>query len=105
MVIYESAELQFFIPYLVVTFQDKNGKQLSVEVAIMMKLEGTSAPVSLLDWYDLDLELVLVMERPVPAIDLSDYIEVNGGSLSEEKAKVSCRSILVMEPLPLHDQH
>lgn len=77
-------------------FQDKNGRQLSIEVAIMLKLEGTPAPVSLLDWYDLNQELILVMERPVPAMDLSDYIELNGGSLSEEKAKVSCRSILVM---------
>uniref|UniRef100_A0A671TP39 non-specific serine/threonine protein kinase n=1 Tax=Sparus aurata TaxID=8175 RepID=A0A671TP39_SPAAU len=81
---------------------DKNGKQLSVEVAIMMKLEGTSAPVSLLDWYDLDLELVLVMERPVPAIDLSDYIEVNGGSLSEEKAKVSSKKQALKERHVFH---
>ncbi|KAM8740996.1 serine/threonine-protein kinase pim-1-like [Acanthopagrus schlegelii] len=73
---------------------DKNGRQLSVEVAIMLKLEGTPAPVSLLDWYDLNQELILVMERPVPAIDLSDYIEVNGGSLSEEKAKIILKQLV-----------
>ena len=59
-----------------VMFQDKNGKEISVEVAIMLKLDagtqgsvGTSAPVSLLDWsdldwYNLDQELILVLERP-----------------------------------------
>lgn len=76
-------------------FQDNNGKQLSVEVAIMLKLAGgqtgsvgKSAPVSLLDWYDLDRELILVLERPVPSQDLYKYIEVNGGSLQEQEAKV-----------------
>jgi len=50
---------------------------------------GTSVPVSLLDWYDLDLELILVLERPVPCDDLFNYIEDNGGALEEEEAKVS----------------
>ncbi|XP_039457115.1 serine/threonine-protein kinase pim-1-like [Oreochromis aureus] len=52
---------------------DENGKRLSVEVAIMLKLAGeaegsvgTSAPVSLLEWFDLGKELILVLERPVP---------------------------------------
>ncbi|KAL7389343.1 hypothetical protein ABVT39_002090 [Epinephelus coioides] len=47
-----------------------------------------SAPVSLLDWYDLDQELILVLERPVPALDLLKYAKDNGGSLQEEEAKV-----------------
>ena len=62
----------------------------------MLKLEaetqgsvGTSAPVSLLDWYDLDQELILVLERPDPSVDLHKYIEVKGDSLQEEEAKVS----------------
>ncbi|TMS13889.1 Serine/threonine-protein kinase pim-1, partial [Larimichthys crocea] len=44
---------------------DNNGKKISVEVAIMLKLAegttgvGTSASVALLDWYDLDKELIL----------------------------------------------
>uniref|UniRef100_A0A3Q3K1A3 non-specific serine/threonine protein kinase n=1 Tax=Monopterus albus TaxID=43700 RepID=A0A3Q3K1A3_MONAL len=69
-----------------------NGKELPVEVIIMLKLTGESvrAPVSLLDWYDLDQELILVLERPVPSEDLYSYLEVNGGSLEEEKVKVSC---------------
>lgn len=78
-------------------FQDQNGKVLSIEVAIMLKLAaktsgsvGTSAPVSLLDWYDLDQELILVLERPVPSKDLFQYNTDKGGSLQEEEAKVSC---------------
>ncbi|XP_039463619.1 uncharacterized protein LOC116322459 [Oreochromis aureus] len=52
---------------------DESGKKLSVEVAIMVKLAGEaegsvgiSAPVSLLEWFDLGKELILVLERPVP---------------------------------------
>ena len=62
----------------------------------MLKLESTtassvgqSAPVSLLDWYDLQQELILVLERPMPAEDLAHYIEEHGGSLQEDEAKVS----------------
>ncbi|XP_072231745.1 serine/threonine-protein kinase pim-1-like [Leuresthes tenuis] len=73
----------------------KNGRQISVEVAVMLKLEsstassvGHSAPVSLLDWYDVQQELILVLERPMPAEDLANYIEEHGGSLQEDEAKL-----------------
>ncbi|XP_060941178.1 serine/threonine-protein kinase pim-1-like [Limanda limanda] len=78
-----------------------NGKMLPTEVAVMLKLTaekngfvGTSAPVSLLDWYDLGLELVVVMERPVPAIDLSTYIKHKKGSLQDEKAKTIMKQLV-----------
>ncbi|XP_075957603.1 serine/threonine-protein kinase pim-1-like [Anarhichas minor] len=77
---------------------DDDGKELSAEVVIMLKLaaesKGTSAPVSLLDWYDLDQELILVLERPIPAEDLYDYIKVNGGSLDEEEAKIILKQLV-----------
>ncbi|XP_027129630.1 serine/threonine-protein kinase pim-1 isoform X1 [Larimichthys crocea] len=82
------------------THVDNNGKEISAEVDIMLKLaEGrtgvrTSAPVSLLDWYDLGEELILVMERPVPSMDLSDYIQGNGGSLDEEEAKIIVKQLV-----------
>lgn len=102
MIITESMELLSLILHFVVMFQDKDGRQISVEVAIMLKLAagttgsvGTSAPVSLLDWYDLNQELILVLERPVPSEDLHKYIEVNGGSLQEEDAKVCYWRFLV----------
>uniref|UniRef100_A0A8D3C5U4 non-specific serine/threonine protein kinase n=1 Tax=Scophthalmus maximus TaxID=52904 RepID=A0A8D3C5U4_SCOMX len=66
---------------------------MPMEVAIMLKLAGrkkgsvgASAPVSLLDWYDLGQELILVLERPFPSEDLSTYIFENGGSLQEKEA-------------------
>ncbi|CAK6970694.1 serine/threonine-protein kinase pim-1-like [Scomber scombrus] len=75
---------------------DEIGNQLSVEVAMMSKLRsaGHSAPVSMLDWYDLDEELILVLERPVPAVDLYEYIEANRGSLQEEEAMTRLKQLL-----------
>ncbi|XP_044226822.1 serine/threonine-protein kinase pim-1-like isoform X2 [Thunnus albacares] len=73
---------------------DKNGNQLSVEVAVMLKLGMTESAVSLLDWYDLDKELILVLERPVPSVDLFTYNEINGGCLEEEEAKIILKQLL-----------
>ncbi|KAF3692530.1 Serine/threonine-protein kinase pim-1 [Channa argus] len=80
---------------------DRNGKKVSVEVAVMLKLAagraesmGTAAPVSLLDWYDLGQELILVLERPVPCIDLDSYIGLKGGCLQEEEAKIILKQLL-----------
>ena len=77
--------------------QEGGKNDLSAEVAIMLKLASItsgsveeSAPVSLLDWYDLDQELILILERPVPCKDLSHYIMANGGYLKEQESKVSC---------------
>ncbi|KAL3977233.1 immunoglobulin superfamily member 9B [Sarotherodon galilaeus] len=101
---------QFYIPGLnaafliihLVIFQDESGKKLSVEVAIMLKLAGeaegsvgTSAPVSLLEWFDLGKELILVLERPVPAVDLQKYKAENGRrTLPEGKAKVILKQLV-----------
>ncbi|KAG8012409.1 hypothetical protein GBF38_020154 [Nibea albiflora] len=65
---------------------DNNGQKVAGEVAIMLKLAieetssvGTSAPVSLLDWYDLDKELILVLKRPDPS---EDVFKDNGKGVS-----------------------
>lgn len=47
-----------------------------------------SAVVSLLDWYDMDKEVLLVMERPVSSSDLYSYLLCNKGPLKEDQAKV-----------------
>lgn len=80
-----------------IILEGKNGKQLSAELAVMSELaaqqKGTvadSAPVELLDWYDLNNELILVLERPVPCQDLFEYCSEKGGYLDEAEAKVSC---------------
>ncbi|XP_037623657.1 serine/threonine-protein kinase pim-1-like [Sebastes umbrosus] len=79
----------------------KNRNTVSVEVAAMLKLAAntsgsaaSSAPVSLLDWYDLEHELILVLERPVPCVDLATYICSKGGSLKEEEAKIIMKQLL-----------
>ncbi|XP_049896958.1 serine/threonine-protein kinase pim-1-like [Epinephelus moara] len=65
---------------------------LPLEAVLMMKvasgphLVGQSAAVTLLDWYDLDQEILLVMERPVPSMDLLDYVN-SCDSLTEDQAK------------------
>lgn len=75
--------------------QAEDGKCLSVEVAIMLELQDgktgqllNSTSVSLLDWYNLQEEQILVLERPIPAQDLFQFIEVNGGVVKEGVAKV-----------------
>ncbi|XP_054591604.2 serine/threonine-protein kinase pim-1-like [Nothobranchius furzeri] len=83
------------------TDADENGWQLSTEVAAMLKLEterdrsiGRSAPISLLDWYNLKKELILVLERPVPAVDLLKYIEKNKKPLDENQAKIIIKQLV-----------
>ncbi|XP_067106422.1 serine/threonine-protein kinase pim-2-like [Osmerus mordax] len=55
---------------------------------------GSQAAVALLDWYELDQELIMVLERPVPAVDLFDYIQERGGFLAEDQAKVILRQLV-----------
>lgn len=54
------------------------------------KAKGPSGVVSLLDWYDLPEELILVLERPAPCLDLIDYLHTCSSSVQEHKAKVGC---------------
>ncbi|XP_061602063.1 serine/threonine-protein kinase pim-2-like [Cololabis saira] len=66
--------------------------QVPLEVPLMMKAAGRpasagkSAVVSFLDWYDLEQEVLLVMERPVPSVDLFTYMVNNHGPLQEDTA-------------------
>ncbi|XP_068442612.1 serine/threonine-protein kinase pim-1-like [Clinocottus analis] len=81
--------------------RDATGKLVSTEVAAMLRLQvrnqgtvGASAPVALLDWYDLDKELILVHERPVPAKDLRQYTQGKGGPIQEDEAKIILRQLV-----------
>ncbi|KAM6989134.1 serine/threonine-protein kinase pim-1-like [Tautogolabrus adspersus] len=64
-----------------------------------LQASGTSATVALLDWYDLDDELILVLERPVPCCDLIDYMNSRRSGLQEHEAKVFAKQLVdaVME--------
>ncbi|XP_037306035.2 pim proto-oncogene, serine/threonine kinase, related 128 [Pungitius pungitius] len=84
--------------YIYCTHVDKDGKQISIEVAVMLKLaadsEAASPHISMLDWYQLDKELILVLERPMPAVDFNNYLIKKGGFLREEEAKVILRQLV-----------
>ncbi|KAK2875603.1 hypothetical protein Q8A73_024031 [Channa argus] len=62
-----------------------------LEVALLLKVKPaaaeTSAVVTLLDWCDLHNELILVLERPVPCMELLDFIITRGYILQEHLAK------------------
>ncbi|XP_067430624.1 uncharacterized protein [Thunnus thynnus] len=67
--------------------------KIPVEVALMHKAAGGPesvgkfAAVSLLDWYYLDQDLILVTERPVPSEVLTTYLDSQGGIIEEQEAK------------------
>ncbi|XP_054893749.1 serine/threonine-protein kinase pim-1-like [Poeciliopsis prolifica] len=81
--------------------KDENGRKMALEVAIMLKLRnlttsssGQLAMVSLLDWYELEEELLLVMERPMPSEDLFVYLDEHEGCLNEEEAKIILKQLV-----------
>uniref|UniRef100_A0A3B3I7H1 non-specific serine/threonine protein kinase n=1 Tax=Oryzias latipes TaxID=8090 RepID=A0A3B3I7H1_ORYLA len=85
-------------------------QQLSGEVAVMLKLRsGTShspssrAPIALLDWYVLPHELILVLERPMPAVDLQTYVEECRDTFGEKEAKMILKQ-LVKAAISLQDK-
>ncbi|XP_037617780.1 serine/threonine-protein kinase pim-2-like [Sebastes umbrosus] len=71
---------------------------LPLEVALLMKLqpaEGeTSAVVSLHDWYELGNELIIILERPVPCMDLHNYIKSRESPLQEDEVKIIARQLV-----------
>ncbi|XP_042356761.1 serine/threonine-protein kinase pim-2-like [Plectropomus leopardus] len=89
----------------------QDGKEFKVidEVALMVKAAGgaesagTSAAISLLDCFDLEEELILVMERPTPSMDLYRYRRAKGGYLQEDEAKIILKQ-MVDAALDMH-QH
>ncbi|XP_054893652.1 serine/threonine-protein kinase pim-2-like [Poeciliopsis prolifica] len=83
---------------VVIKHKDENGRELAMEAVIMLKLRSATVPqlamVSLLDWYDLDQELILVMERPMFAEDLLVYLKERGGCLNEKEAKIILKQLV-----------
>uniref|UniRef100_A0A3P9HQT6 non-specific serine/threonine protein kinase n=1 Tax=Oryzias latipes TaxID=8090 RepID=A0A3P9HQT6_ORYLA len=87
---------------------DEKGKKLSVEVAVMLKLRsgtshsaGSKAQIALLDWYVLPHELILVLDRPMPAVDLQTYVRRD--SFGEKEAKMILKQ-LVKTAISLQDK-
>ncbi|XP_037629752.1 uncharacterized protein LOC119490439 isoform X2 [Sebastes umbrosus] len=82
------------------TTVDLNGEvtDLPTEVALLLYLNpagaGTSAVVGLLDWYNLDNELILVLERPVPCMDLYDYLVSIQSSIQEDMGRIITKQLV-----------
>ncbi|KAF3691348.1 Serine/threonine-protein kinase pim-1 [Channa argus] len=82
------------------TAMSLNGKHamVPVEVALLLKVKPaaaeTSAVVALLDWCDLPNELILVLERPVPCMDLVKFMVTRGYILQEHEAKVITKQLV-----------
>ncbi|XP_070762050.1 serine/threonine-protein kinase pim-2-like [Enoplosus armatus] len=85
-----------------------NGKTYMVplEMLLMVRVAhepGESAAVALLDWYDLDQEVLLVMERPVSSVDLLNYMNDIGGPVEEDQAKNIMKQ-LVKAAIQMHSK-
>ncbi|XP_059207077.1 serine/threonine-protein kinase pim-2-like [Centropristis striata] len=88
-----------------------NGKtqMLPLEGLLMLRVAGGArslgkhAAVSLLDWYDLGSEVLLVMERPVPCEDLLTYLNKNL-FLREDRAKKNIMKQLVEAAIKMHSR-
>lgn len=85
---------RFFFVFTRVKYVNGELRFLPHEVAVMFKLKGMTEDcnfvVELLDWYEFPDELILVLERPDPCMDLFDYLESDGGYMDVQKAKVFC---------------
>ncbi|KAK2836038.1 hypothetical protein Q5P01_016522 [Channa striata] len=81
-------------------YMSLNGKTtvVPVEVALLLKVKPaaaeTSAVVNLLDWCYLCNEVILVLERPVPCMDLVDFMVTRGYILQEHEAKVITKQLV-----------
>ncbi|XP_076022372.1 serine/threonine-protein kinase pim-2-like [Genypterus blacodes] len=77
-------------------------QQVPLEVALLSMVGpgsesvGSSAAVSLIDFFELERELILIMERPVPSVNLLMYTRFMGSSgfLQENNAKVLMKQLL-----------
>ncbi|KAL1267185.1 hypothetical protein QQF64_002860 [Cirrhinus molitorella] len=65
-------------------------KRVPVEIGLMLKVnKGPSIPqiIKLLDWEDDADHYVMVIERPVPCMDLFSFVELHEGNLEEGMAR------------------
>ncbi|KAM3622721.1 uncharacterized protein V6R79_002403 [Siganus canaliculatus] len=81
------------------------GQILSVplEVMLLKKVHPVPAVVKLLDCFEFNSQLVLVLERPEPCMDLSEFTECQGGIIEERDAKIITQQ-LVDALIEIHSQ-
>ncbi|KAM3616434.1 uncharacterized protein V6R79_017789 [Siganus canaliculatus] len=71
-----------------VVFEDGAVKSVPLEVTFLQQLQSVPGVIRLLDWYDCPDQLILVLERPDPCVDLEEFVRDNNGSLQECDAKI-----------------
>ncbi|XP_071397805.1 serine/threonine-protein kinase pim-1-like [Centroberyx affinis] len=89
---------------VVYTEMSLNGEMCRLPLEVLLQLKagsgagpdsvGTTAAVTLLDWFELPEELILVLERPVPSTDLINYLEARGDSIREGEAKTIMKQLV-----------
>ncbi|XP_072312881.1 serine/threonine-protein kinase pim-1-like [Eucyclogobius newberryi] len=87
--------LKFISKHLVCyTVVEMDGKfvKLPQEVNFLMKARAVTP--RLLDWYKVGREIVLVLERPDPCLDLVDYINSTEHRMTPNKAKIIFRKLV-----------
>ncbi|XP_041638548.1 serine/threonine-protein kinase pim-1-like [Cheilinus undulatus] len=72
---------------------------IPMEVAVLQRLTKRkevvkSAAISLLDFYEQDDELILVLECPVPAVDLFKYTLDRGKALEERECRLIVKQLI-----------
>ncbi|CAJ1057064.1 serine/threonine-protein kinase pim-1-like [Xyrichtys novacula] len=81
-----------------ISIEGENIDSVPLEVLMMQRVQsgtpGTSAAVALLDWYDLEEELILVLERPVTCMDLHCYVLETGSHITESEGKILTKQLV-----------
>uniref|UniRef100_A0A4W6DW32 non-specific serine/threonine protein kinase n=1 Tax=Lates calcarifer TaxID=8187 RepID=A0A4W6DW32_LATCA len=83
---------------------------IPMEVLLMLRAAGgprsvgKSSAVTLVDWYDLNQETLLVMERPAPSVDLLTYMLNNNGPMDENTVKVCGHIFLGRVAIVMHSK-
>lgn len=84
MYMYVSLFVSFLTLSLCTKFVDGNITMVPLEVALLLTLKPAQSEssefVTLLDWFDLEDMLILVLERPDPCIGMYDYSIYTGNS-------------------------
>ncbi|KAF7662398.1 hypothetical protein LDENG_00237140 [Lucifuga dentata] len=65
-----------------------------LEVLLLALMASSRGTVQLLDWFDLDEEVIIILEQPVPCIDLLNFLENANGRLQEDMAKEIMKQLL-----------
>ncbi|XP_062374449.1 serine/threonine-protein kinase pim-1-like [Sardina pilchardus] len=74
------------------------GEQLPLEVALMTIVSRPpECPniLKLVEWFSLPIMFILILERPMPCMDLYEYCETLGGQLTESQGKHIIRQVVL----------